>query len=116
MIYGIVGNRNGWKKDDVFILLKSFKITSEDIIISGGAEGVDTLAQDYAKYIGCEMIIVYPNPKEPSPERYFNRNLEIAKRCNILIAFDKGSSSGSGTQNTINHAERLLKDVIIINK
>lgn len=32
------------------------------------------------------------------------------------IAFDKGSSSGSGTLNTINAAKKLYKEVIVINK
>lgn len=113
MKYAIVGNRTGWNKDFVFKTLDGFYITPNDIIISGGAEGIDTYAQEYAKKIGCEILILYPKPKEPSPERYFNRNLEIAKRCDILIAFDKKSSGGSGTLNTINHAKKLYKEIVI---
>jgi predicted Rossmann fold nucleotide-binding protein DprA/Smf involved in DNA uptake len=114
MIYGVVGNRKGWHYIDVHENLLKLEVTSDDAIVSGGADGIDTFAQYYAKKIGCEMVILYPNPKEPSPQRYFNRNLEIAKRCDILVAFDKGSSNGSGTLNTINHAKRLGKELILI--
>jgi predicted Rossmann fold nucleotide-binding protein DprA/Smf involved in DNA uptake len=113
MKYGIVGNRKGWSQSKVFDSLDNFSITANDIILSGGAEGVDTLAQEYAKLRGCEMIILYPNPNIHSPKRYFDRNSEIAKRCDTLIAFDKGSSSGSGTLNTINSAKKLGKTVVV---
>lgn len=113
MKYGIVGNRTGWLESKVFNSLDNFSLIASDIILSGGAEGVDTLAQEYAKLKGCEMIILYPNPNIHSPKRYFDRNLEIAERCDTLIAFDKGSSSGSGTLNTINSAKKLGKTVII---
>ncbi len=114
MKYGIVGNRYGWNSGFVFQTLSKYNMSSQDIIISGGADGVDTYAQWYAKKIGAQMIIVYPNPKEPSPQRYFSRNKDIAEMCDTLIAFDKGSSSGSGTLNTINHAKRMNKEVIVI--
>lgn len=113
MNVAIVGNRIGWSKDYIFKVLDGYSITSNDIIISGGAFGVDTYAQEYAKKVGCEIVILYPKIKEPIPERYFNRNLEIAKRCDILIAFDKKSSKYSGTLNTINHAKKLNKQVIV---
>jgi len=114
MKYGVVGNRCGWTSEFVFQTLNKYNISSKDIIISGGADGVDTYAQWYAKQVGAQMIIVYPNPKEPSPQRYFSRNKDIAEMCDKLIAFDKGSSSGSGTLNTINHARRMKKEVIIM--
>lgn len=116
MKYGIVGNRLGWTRQFVFKKLQEHNITSKDTIISGGADGVDTYSQEYAKKIGAKMLILYPKPEEPSPDRYFHRNKEIAETCDALIAFDKGSSSGSGTLNTINHARRLNKVIVIISE
>lgn len=110
MVYGIVGNRKGWSKDYIFSQLKTFKITPNDIIVSGGAEGVDSYAQEFAKSIGCQMVIYYPRQDMPVPQRYFERNELIAKSAEILIAFDKGNNtSGSGTLNTINTAKKLEK-------
>jgi hypothetical protein len=111
--WGIVGNRIGWTAHFVFNILANHNITSNDTIISGGAKGVDTYAQDYAEYIGCKMIIFYPNPIEESPKKYFSRNLKIAQECDILIAFNKNNSP-SGTLNTINQAKILRKKVVLI--
>lgn len=113
MIYGIVGNRLGWGKHYVFSQLKTLGISQIDTIVSGGAEGVDTYAQEFAKSIGCTMTIHYPSTKDPVPQRYFDRNKKIAEDCDILIAFDKVPAGRSGTANTIGHANRLGKPVKI---
>lgn len=115
MKIAVVGNRDGWTKEEVFQALHDNNVTREDIIISGGAIGVDTYAQEYAKANGIQMRILYPNPKEPSPDRYFDRNELIAIMCDIMIAFDKNHEH-SGTKNAIHHAEKLDKDVILIDK
>ena len=112
MIFGVVGNRIGWNSKFIFSKLDELILKRSDIIISGGCEGVDSFAQDYAKEKGLEIIIVYPRPWLPSPQRYFDRNTEIATRCDVLVAFDKGSS-GSGTLNTINTAKKDNKRVIL---
>ena len=85
-----------------------------DIIISGGAEGVDAYAQYFAKEIGAQIRIIYPDPGLPSPTRYFDRNEKIAMMCDKLIAFNREKESG--TLNTINHAKKLDKEVIIFEK
>ncbi len=111
--YGIVGNRFGWTYNRVQEELLGLGITENDIIISGGASGVDTFAQQFAKTKGCTMIIHYPDYNISLPDRYFIRNKQIAEECDVLVAFDKGSSKGSGTLNTINHARKLGKKVIL---
>jgi predicted Rossmann fold nucleotide-binding protein DprA/Smf involved in DNA uptake len=113
MIYGVVGNREGWTEEYIIKKLMEQFIDSSDTIVSGGAEGVDTYAQSYAKLMGCKMVILYPDPNLPSPQRYFERNNLIAEISDTIIAFDKGSSSGSGTLNTINTAKKLSKKVIV---
>lgn len=111
---GVVGNRIGYTSGEVKAKLMELGVTKEDIIISGGAEGVDTYAQEYAQQYGLTIIIHYPDPDKPSPKRYFDRNFDIASDCEWIIAFDKGSAHGSGTQNTINHAVKLGKKITII--
>lgn len=112
MKYGVVGNQKGWKEEFVFKNLRKIIKHKSDIIISGGAEGVDTFAQFFAKSQGLSIIIHYPDNELPSPERYFKRNYDIAKDSDILIAFDK-KSGRAGTKNTINHARNLGKKVIL---
>jgi len=113
VIYGVVGNRKGWTFGYVESMLKQVGVSSSDIIVSGGAQGVDTYAEQYARKVGAEMWILFPNPNEPSPERYMTRNNEIARRCEVLVAFDKGSCERTGTASTINFAQRLGKQVIL---
>ena len=109
MKYGVVGNQKGWEYSFIRNVLKEL-VTSEDTIISGGADGVDTFAENFAKEIGCTMIIHFPNPKVPSPKRYFDRNSQIARECDVLVAFDK-KSGRAGTKNTINQAKKFKKKV-----
>lgn len=112
MYIGVVGNREGWTYEYVRKQLLQYR-EKMDYIVSGGAEGVDTYAQDFAKELGIPILILYPKPEVPSPKRFFDRNLDIVINSDLIVAFDKGSSSGSGTQNTINHARKLNKPFVI---
>lgn len=52
------------------------------ILISGGAKGVDTQAEDVAKQLGIECKIF--RPAEHNWDGYKVRNLKIAQECDIL--------------------------------
>lgn len=109
--YGVVGNRTGFTYKEVKNRLEQHNIKADDCIISGGANGVDTYAQMYAKEIGVKLIIFYPNPKISSPYRYYDRNILIANECNELIAFNKKAKGG--TIHTMHHAKGLNKKIRI---
>jgi len=109
---GIVGNQKGWTYEFIKKKLQELDIDDQSTIISGGADGVDTFAQMYAKEKGCSIIIHYPKPYMPSPERYFNRNKQIAVECDLLIAFDK-KSGRAGTKNTVAEAKKANKAVFL---
>jgi len=111
MKYGVVGNQKGWTEEYVHKKLSEIVLKKTDKIISGGAEGVDTYAQTFAKLKGLTMIIHYPNNDLPSPRRYFERNFDIAASCDTLIAFDK-KSGRAGTKNTVAKAKKLGRKII----
>lgn len=111
MKYAVVGNREGFSKEKVFEEL-DMRIKEGDVIISGGAKGVDSYAEEYAIENNIKFIVYKPDYSLPSPERYFKRNLKIIEDCDSLIAFNKKTISG--TINTINSARRLNKSIIII--
>jgi len=113
MIVGVVGNRVGFTKERVFEELDKLKLTSKDVIVTGGAVGVDSFAEDYAHINDIGLEVYYPVLSEPIPIRYFNRNRNIAIRCSILVAFDK-KKGASGTKNTMKYAKTLRKRVILI--
>ena len=108
MIVGVSGNRQGWRYEDVARELDKLSI---DKIVSGGAQGVDSFADIWARENGIEIQVFKPDYSRPSPDRYFERNGRIVQACDVLVAFDrKGGMSGTG--NTIRQARRLGKKVI----
>jgi predicted Rossmann fold nucleotide-binding protein DprA/Smf involved in DNA uptake len=76
---------------------------------------VDTFAQIYAKKNGIPILICYPDPKKPSPERFYERNKTIAKLSDTIIIFNHKNKSG-GTYNTMMQAKKLGKKIILFEK
>lgn len=84
------------------------------LFISGGAYGVDSIAEEWAKYKNnlSRYIIVpdwYPNGK------YFKgagfvRNKNIIEASDIVIAFTSGSN---GTANSIEWGRKLNKPTVV---
>lgn len=95
-------------KDFVNLLPKSA------VVVSGGAQGVDKTAEDFAKV--CKL----PQPKIFLPEydKYPGkvapkiRNSQIAAYCDVMVCFWNGLSTGS--QDAVNKARRLGKPVRIL--
>lgn len=121
MKIGIVGNRRGWSYEFVREKILEQGIGKDDLIISGGASGVDTYAQRIARELGAKILINYPDLSRPDSqratlewykERYFARNKEVVEMCDLLIAFNIDGKP-SGTLNTINVAKKLKKKVIV---
>ncbi|MBE3114743.1 MAG: DUF2493 domain-containing protein [Actinobacteria bacterium] len=114
MKIGVVGNREGWSKEFVFRVLQDEELTEDDTIISGGAQGVDSIAEEFAKLLGCKLIVHRPDMNIAYPYRFRQRNKKIAVDCDKLIAFDKRFHSG--TSQTIRFAKELGKEVKVINE
>ena len=112
----VAGNRVGWTYEKVKETLDSIIRFPKDscCLISGGAEGVDSFAQRYAKENGLQILIIYPDWNKFGKSAGFKRNESIAEKCDILIAFDKESVYGTGTSNTIKWAKKFEKEVIVI--
>jgi len=106
----VVGNRQGFDYEYVREKLIANKITKDCIIISGGAEGVDTYAQKFAKEIGAEIRIFYPDPDLPHPWRYLERDRRMVDEANLVIAFNKLDKGG--TFYTINYAAKIGRPYI----
>jgi predicted Rossmann fold nucleotide-binding protein DprA/Smf involved in DNA uptake len=113
MKVGIVGSRN-WNDYEAF---KSYcnsyqKIFPFDMIISGGANGVDAMAYRYAIENGITFVCHPPKPEDGYPRKFFRRNLRIVGQSEIVIAFPMGTSSG--TRHSISLCEKLNKMVLVI--
>ena len=82
-------------------------------IVSGGAEGVDLMAEKFADERGYDKKIFYPKYDVYSQKvAPLMRNTEIAETCDIMIAFK--SEYSRGTLDAIKKATKLGKPVYIV--
>lgn len=110
----IVGSRTF--NDEIFFKEKLQgwieKYDIPDFIVSGGAKGADTMAQNYAIENEIELIVFKPDySKYAGKIAPLMRNTQIVNECTHVLAFP--SESGSGTQDTIRKAKKLGKSVDI---
>ena len=82
-----------------------------DKIISGGAKGADTIAEEYAKRHNIEIQIFKPDWEKYGKSAGFRRNRDIIENCDICIAFWDGESKG--TKNDIDLCKKLNKLIYI---
>jgi len=78
-------------------------------IISGGAIGIDTLAEEVADKRRISKSIIRPEYDKYGKKAPLVRNKEIVERSELIIAFWDGKSRG--TKFTIDYAEKLKKEV-----
>jgi len=105
----IVGSRkyNDYHKveKEFFKLLSDLGRPKENIlIISGGAKGVDTIAQQIAKNHGIPILIFYPNYSKYGKKAPLIRNIQIIEHSDFILAFPTKDSRG--TRFVIKEAEK----------
>lgn len=115
-LVGVVGSRERKDRDSIHNLIDSLD-PEKDIVVSGGCWGPDKWAAERARERGIEVIEHLPKirPEMTYSQRvqaYYDRNMLIAKDCDILYAFVSKSRKG-GTENTIKYAKALNKKVIL---
>ena len=109
MKVAIVGSR-AWE-DKQAIQNYIAPLPPDDIIISGGAPGVDMLAAEFATRYNHIMIVVRPAWGRGKTAG-FERNTVIVELADRVVAFWNGVSPG--TKDTISKARAAGKPVEII--
>ena len=114
MRLGIVGSRNpgvsylDWEK----LLLEKIDPSKVEMVISGGAKGVDT----YAKIFAARHHIPYMEfaPQYSTYGKYatLKRNTQIVTESSTVLAFPTADSRG--TLHSIREAKRLKRNLIIV--
>jgi len=108
MKIAIIGSR-GYDKENCFAVLNMFG-TCELEIISGGARGVDSYAEEWCKINKVPIEIIRPiNPANKLD--YLFRNIEIITKADKIYAFWDGQSKG--TKFVLDYAKARNKDIEI---
>lgn len=105
----VFGSRNFTDYELVKTNLLSFNISH---LISGGATGVDSIAEKFATEINIPKTIIKPNYQKFGKSAPIIRNKEMANLCDYAIAFWDGKSPG--TKFTINYCKELNKPIHIL--
>jgi predicted Rossmann fold nucleotide-binding protein DprA/Smf involved in DNA uptake len=80
-------------------------------LISGGARGIDTLAEAWADSMNIPKHIIKPDYQRYGRAAPIKRNEEIAALSDMIIAIWDGKSRG--TKHVIDHAEKLGKPITV---
>jgi predicted nucleic acid-binding Zn-ribbon protein len=113
---GIVGSRRRDSKEDLSAFFEVFgKVYKEgDRLVSGGCpKGGDRFAEIVAKQMGLTITIHYPDWDKYGKSAGFKRNTNIAEDADVLIAIVAEDRKG-GTEDTIKKAEKLGKQIILV--
>lgn len=114
-VIAVVGSRDGWEYEHVARVLDTLFMTTYNHervrMISGGACGVDTFAEQYAQFYGVEFQVFKPNWDRWGKSAGYIRNSEVVDAADIVVAFWDGKSAG--TAHTINTARINGKTVMV---
>lgn len=110
MKVAIVGSRHvsGYSIEQMISHLPSN--TSE--LVSGGAIGIDSLAEKAAKHLGLPIKIFYPDYEKNGRLAPLIRNSEIVEYADFILAFWDHKSKG--TANTLSRCVQASKPFRII--
>ncbi len=109
MRVGVIGSRSITDYNAIKQVLDTI-VQDGDEVISGGANGVDTLAEQYAIDMGYEYTIYKPEWEKYGKIAGLIRNRLIVEDSDYIVAFWDGKSKG--TMDTIRKAEAANKQVM----
>lgn len=120
MRLAVVGSRSITDKEWVFKQIGKYILERPPktlTIVSGGAEGIDSLAKDYAHHNYIDFIMFQPyflldKQAEFSNRHFFTRNRQIVFNSDEVLVLWDGKSKG--TDYTRSYAEKMGKPVTVI--
>lgn len=111
MIVAIVGSRGF--TDYSFLhkrIRKIMRLYHISCIVSGGANGADSLAERFAQEHGISLKVFKPDWDQFGKRAGILRNIEIVKASDVVVAF--WDQKSRGTEFTINECKRQGKQCI----
>lgn len=95
MRLAVVGSRTILDFAVVVAAIEESGFTDISLIVSGGAKGVDSLAEQYARAKGIECRIYKPDWTQYGKRAGFVRNAHIVNAADALVAVWDGKSKGT---------------------
>ena len=92
--------------------LREKRKTDNIIIVSGGAQGADSLGEKYSQDEGFDLEVYPAQWKKFGRSAGFRRNEQMAEVADALIAFWDGKSHGTKHMIDIMNAKNLLVKVV----
>ena len=111
MRVAIIGSRDYPNLEVVRSYVASL-LSEGDVVVSGGARGVDKAAEEAAKARGLKVVSIRPQWGKFGRAAGFRRNSDIVAQCDRLVAFWDGKSRG--TQDSIRKAKAAGKEVQVV--
>lgn len=87
------------------------RVGQVDLMISGGARGIDRCAEKYAWENGIPMRIIKPDYESFGRAAPLIRDRQIVAEADLVLAIWDGTSRG--TSYTVRYARKLNKQVIL---
>lgn len=94
MKVAIVGSRGFKALHEVKAFVRD-RLAHADVIVTGGAYGVDTAAMEAAKQYGRSMLVHYPDWTHFGKKAGYLRNMKIIEDADVVVAFWDGLSKGT---------------------
>ena len=101
-------NYSEWEK----LLLAKISPDEISLVVSGGAQGIDTYAKLFAGRHHIPLMEFLPDYAKYGKQAPLRRNTQIVKEATTVIAFP--SAESRGTHHSIAEAQRLKKNVIVV--
>lgn len=83
-----------------------------ELIISGGAKGVDSLAEEYADKHKISKLIMYPQYERFRRGAPLKRNETMIELADYVLIFWDGQSKG--TKYSIDYSQKMGKEIKVV--
>lgn len=110
MNVAIVGSRTYPELWRVVEYIRS--LPADTVIVSGGARGVDSVAESAARKFGLSLRVFLADWNQFGKSAGYRRNVDIVNMADKVVAFWDGKSKG--TQHSMNLAKTMHKELEVI--
>ena len=107
-------NDYGFLKEEASKFVAEIGNEEEIMIVSGGAKGVDSLGEIFAKEMGLDIVVFPADWKKYGRSAGPKRNAQMADYATHLLSFWDGESKGTKSMISLAKKKKLMVKVVQI--